>query len=168
MSLPRRTKLGECCTSSKGSCTCLTNQIFQPLYRALMRPHLEYAIQGNRPYLKKDTYHLERIQQTATRCAKGLKELSYEESLRELKLQSLEKRRIRNDLVQTHNIMFHQIDLETSKLLKISRRSGVRRSSLRLLQQPGRTRLSIQTIYQRHNYGKSCNGGRDFSIQRHF
>ncbi len=74
----------------KRSCTCLTYQIFQPLYRALMRPHLEYAIQGNRPYLKKDTYHLERIQQAATRCVKGLKDLSYEESLRELKLQSLE------------------------------------------------------------------------------
>ncbi len=71
---------------------------------------------------------------------KGLRYLSDEERLRELKLQSLEKRRIRNDVVLTHKIIFHQIDLEASKLFKFSRRPGLRRSSLRLLQQTGRTR----------------------------
>ncbi len=79
-----------------------------------MRPHLEYAIQANCPYLKKDIYHLERIQRAATRWVKGLRDVSYEKRHRELKLQSLEKRRIRNDLVLTHKIMFHQIDLEAS------------------------------------------------------
>ncbi len=74
------------------------------------------------------------------RWVKGLKDLRYEESLRELKLQSLEKRRIRNDLVLTHKIMFYQIDLEASKLFKFSRRPGLRRSSPRLLQKTGRTR----------------------------
>ncbi len=76
-----------------------------------MRPHLEYAIQANCPYLKKDTYHLEIIQRAETRWVKGFRDLSYEDRLKELKLQSLEKRRIRNDLVLTHEIIFHQIDL---------------------------------------------------------
>ncbi len=118
----------------KRSLTCLTKEIFLPLYRALVRPHLEYAIQANCPYLKKDIYHLERIQRAAARWVKSLRDLSYEERLRGLKLQSLEKRRIRNDLVLTHKIMFHQIDLEASKLFKFSRRPGLRRSSLRPLQ----------------------------------
>ncbi len=96
----------------KRSFACLTKDIFLPLYRALVRPHLEYAIQANCPYLKKDIYHIERIQRTATRWVKGLRDLSYQERLRELKLQSLEKRRIRNDMVLTHKIMFHRIDLE--------------------------------------------------------
>ncbi len=47
---------------------------------------------GDRLYLKKDIYHLERIQRTATRWMKGLRDLSYEERLKELKLQSLEKK----------------------------------------------------------------------------
>ncbi len=95
----------------KRSFTCLTKEIFLSLYRALVRPHLEYAIQANCPYLKKDIYHLERIQRAAKRWVKGLRDRSYEERLRVLKLQSLEKIRIRNDLVLTHKIMFHQIDL---------------------------------------------------------
>ncbi len=107
---------------------------------------LKYAIQANCLYLKKDICHLEKIQRAATTWVKGLRDLSYEERLRELKLQSLEKRRIRNDLVLTHKIMFHHIDLEASKLFKFSRRPGLRTSSLRLLQQTERTRRRRNTF----------------------
>ncbi len=73
----------------KRSFTCLTKEIFLPLYRALVRPHLEYAIQANSPYLKKNIYHLERIQRAATRWVEDLRDLSYEERLREVKQQIL-------------------------------------------------------------------------------
>ncbi len=62
--------------------TCLSKGIFLPLYRALVRPHLEHATEANCPYLKKDIYHLERIQRAATRWVKGLRDLSYEERLK--------------------------------------------------------------------------------------
>ncbi len=42
----------------------------------------------------KDIYHLERIQRVATRWVKGL---TYEDKLKELKLQSLEKEGFRPD-----------------------------------------------------------------------
>ena len=37
-------------------------QLFVPLYKAIVRPHLEYYIQAWRPYRKKDVDKLERIQ----------------------------------------------------------------------------------------------------------
>ncbi len=67
---------------------------FHLLLCALVRPHLEYAIQANCPYLKKDINHLERIQRAVTRWVEGLRGLTYEERLQALKLQPLGKRRV--------------------------------------------------------------------------
>ncbi len=44
----------------------LTPDIFIPLYSTLLPPHLQCAIQGSSPYLKKDVDHLERLQSFAT------------------------------------------------------------------------------------------------------
>ncbi len=62
------------------SFTCLRNEIFAPLYCALVWPHLKYVIQENCSYLKKDINHLERIRTAATRWVKGLRGLTYDET----------------------------------------------------------------------------------------
>ena len=80
-----------------------------PLYHSLVRPHLEYAVQSWSPALVKDNAMIERMQRRATKMISGLYHLSYEERLQELKLYSLEKRRIRGDLIQVFRIM-KQID----------------------------------------------------------
>ncbi len=71
--------------------------------------------------------HIERIQKAETRRMKGLRGLIYEERLKDLKLQPLEKRRLRNDLVLTHKILNNQIDMEAAESFKFSRRPGLRR-----------------------------------------
>ena len=69
-------------------------QLLMLNYKAIVRPHLEYCIQAWRPYRKKDIDTLERIQRRATKMIPELRDLSYEERLKECGLTTLETRQI--------------------------------------------------------------------------
>ena len=56
-------------------------QLIVPLYKAIVRPHLEYCIQALRPYRKKDIDKLDRIQRRATKMIPELRDLNYESRL---------------------------------------------------------------------------------------
>ena len=54
------------------------NSLIVPLYKAIVRPHLD-CIQAWSPYLRKDIDTLEKIQRRATKLIPGLRDLTYEE-----------------------------------------------------------------------------------------
>ena len=61
--------------------TYMEKTLIRPLYKAIVRPHLEYFIQAWRPYHKKDIDKLERVQRRATKLIPELKYLCYERRL---------------------------------------------------------------------------------------
>ena len=68
-----------------------------PLYKAIVRPHLEYCIQAWDPHLRKYVDMLEKIQRRATILIPELRDLTYEERLK--------TRRLRGDQIEVFKIL---------------------------------------------------------------
>lgn len=83
----------------------LDGEIMKRLFTSLVRPHLEFSNVAWSPRLIKDQRLIESVQRRATKLVPELKQLSYEERLRKLKLPSLYYRRTRGDMIETYKLM---------------------------------------------------------------
>ena len=90
-----------------------SKEVMLPLYKSLVRPHLEYCVQVWRPHLIKDIKLIENVQHRATRMITVLRGQSYEQRLTNLNLTTLETRRLRGDLIEMYKILkgFDKVDL---------------------------------------------------------
>jgi hypothetical protein len=75
------------------------------LYTQYVRPHLETASPAWSPWTIGDRTALEKVQEKAVKMVTGLKGITYEERCAELGLETLERRRDIQDMVETHRIL---------------------------------------------------------------
>ena len=127
-------------------------KIFLPLYKSMVRPHLEYCQEVWSPWRKEKIRDIEKVQRRATKMVRGLKDLTYVERLRRLNLPSLAHRRVRGDHIVICKIV-HGL-LRTQMEIPFSRRN-TRGHPLRL--EPDRFRTRARTHFFTNRIVRSWN-----------
>ena len=94
---------------------CLDKEIFLHIYKALVRPQLEYASSVWAPHLIKHIDAIEKVQMRATKLVPKIGKLKdYEERLKKLKLPTLSYRRCRGDLIQVFKLTSETVGFDKS------------------------------------------------------
>ena len=108
-------------------------KVLIPLYKAMIRPILEYGNAVWNPFLRKHINMIDTIQRRFTKRISGFGDKTYEERLRLLGLPSLEFRRIRGNMIEVFKILNGIYDpCTTDTLLTLSADSKTRGHSLKL------------------------------------
>ena len=88
-------------------------------YKAYVRPILEYCSTVWSPFLVKDITKLETVQRQFTKRLPGLKSFTYPQRLHNLEMESLEIRRLRNDLSFAYKIIFGRVKTELNEFFTL-------------------------------------------------
>ena len=112
-------------------------ELIIPLYKTIVRPHLEYCIQAWRPYRKKDIDMPERVQRRANKLIQKLRNISYEMPLKECGLTTLKTRRLR-DHIEVGKILNGNGNIDRDIVLSVKEERRTRGHGVTLAKKPCR------------------------------
>ena len=127
----------------------MEKQLIVPLYKAIVRSHLEYCSQAWRPYRKKDIDKLERIQRRATKNIPELRDLSYESRLLQCDLTTLETRRLSGDQIEVFEIVNGYENVDRNMFFKPKEGSRTRGHKAALVKEQCRLDMRKYSFSQR-------------------
>jgi len=119
-------------------------------YTTYIRPLLETDTPVWSPYLVKDIKAIEKVQKYFTRrlyrrC--NIRYVCYEDRVSYLLLESLEKRRIKNDLVFCYKILNSRLDIDKSSFFVIDESARTRSNGVKLLQRGPNFRIDARKYF---------------------
>ena len=121
------------CANILKNFTFRSRDVLLPIFKSMVRPILEYANCAWNTELQKHKDEIESIQRSFTKNIFSVKKLSYEQRLENLKLPSLEYRRLRGDLIQTFKILRQFYDIKTvDSLFQLTNNNRLRGHRLKL------------------------------------
>lgn len=119
--------------------------VLLPIYKSLIRPHLEYCVQVWAPRPRHGNWRiimeLENCQRKFTKVIKGFEQLSYKERIEKLGLTTLLERRTRGDLIEMFKIRNNYVSYGQDMF-----QTG--RSGRRLLLQPQANTTLYQDLFK--------------------
>ncbi|CAC5375636.1 unnamed protein product [Mytilus coruscus] len=125
----------------------LDNCTFTLLFKALVRPNLEYANSIWSPYRKADITSIETVQKRATKMLPTMRDLPYEDRSRKLKLPTLRFRRLQGDMIEVYKLLTGLYDTRvTNDLLEMHNTTKTTRGhSMKLMKQ--RSSLDLRKYF---------------------
>ena len=124
--------------------------LIEPLYKAIVRPHLEYCIQAWRPYLRKDIDMLEKYKGEQLNSSHGLiNDLSCDDRLKECGLTTLETRRLRGDQIEVFKILNDHENIDPNIFFKIKTGKITRGHDFTLVKEQNRLDFRKYSFSQR-------------------
>jgi len=123
---------------------------FRILYHTYVRPHMEYCVQVWNPHLRKDIDCLEKIQRRATKMVWGLSKRTYADRLCILGLYTLERRRLRGDLIEMFKMLTGREGISYEQFFTLaSTQHSTRGHSLKLYKERSRLDCRKYSFSQR-------------------
>ena len=119
-----------------------SKKVIVKLYKALVRPKVEYCVQAWRPYLKKDVVNIEKIQHRATKMIEECKGMTYNERLAETKLITLDERRTRGDLLEVFKMVKGISKVDYTTFFELAKNNRTRGHAYKLVKL--RSRIDIR------------------------
>ena len=120
--------------------------IFTPVYKSMVRTHLEYASSVWAPYKMKHIEQIEAVQRRVTKQLPGMKNLTYPERLKKLRLPTLSYRRKRGDMIELYKLTSGRYRMDTTNMVKYwkdaTERTSERGNTLKIY--PERSNSSIR------------------------